>query len=222
VTNDGVDNGRAPRGHRAEADPRMAPLEEAHMPEDTRQLLAELGPRSSMRIFRTLARHPRLLERWFHFGKYIAMESMLPSCDRESVVLRIGWLCASRYELAAHLPIAHAAGLMPESLARIFTDATASGPARDAVLLRAADELCRHADLSDRTWHALLDCFDTRQVLDLIFTVGQYQLVSMLANALRLVPEESPPGLPEALPTAFERRKARAMTAGGDRTREPG
>src|SRR6266508_4352870 len=38
--------------------------------------------------------------------------------------------------------------------------------------------------ISDAVWDALAATYDTRQLLDLIFTVGQYNLVSMALNTL--------------------------------------
>jgi alkylhydroperoxidase family enzyme len=56
--------------------------------------------------------------------------------------------------------------------------------AADAALLRAADELLEDAFISDETWQALAGRFETEQLIDVIFTVGQYNLVSMALNTL--------------------------------------
>ena len=54
----------------------------------------------------------------------------------------------------------------------------------DATLLRATDELHADAFLSDATWKALAERYDTQQIIDLIFAIGQYNLVSMALNSL--------------------------------------
>ncbi|HEY8492564.1 MAG TPA: carboxymuconolactone decarboxylase family protein, partial [Myxococcota bacterium] len=64
----------------------------------------------------------------------------------------------------------------------------------DRALLRAVDELHGDAFVSDPTWAALTRHFSTQQILDLIFAVGQYQLVSMALNTLGVQPDS--PGLP--------------------------
>lgn len=53
----------------------------------------------------------------------------------------------------------------------------------EAVLLRAADELHESANITDETWRALADVYDTHQLLEVPFTVGQYRLVSMVLNS---------------------------------------
>jgi alkylhydroperoxidase family enzyme len=67
----------------------------------------------------------------------------------------------------------------------------------DAVLLRAADELHRDAIISDATWNALSQRYDTKQLMDVITTVGQYNLVSWTLNSLGVQLEEGVPGFPE-------------------------
>jgi alkylhydroperoxidase family enzyme len=49
-------------------------------------------------------------------------------------------------------------------------------------LLRAADELVRDHFLSNATWQALATERSTEQLVDLVFAVGQYTLVSMALN----------------------------------------
>jgi hypothetical protein len=52
----------------------------------------------------------------------------------------------------------------------------------DAHLLRAVDELHKDAFVSDQTWTALSERYNTKQLMDVVFAVGQYQLVSMALN----------------------------------------
>ena len=48
----------------------------------------------------------------------------------------------------------------------------------------AVDELHEQALVSDTTWQALAERYDIQQLMDVIFTVGQYNLVSMALNTL--------------------------------------
>ncbi len=49
----------------------------------------------------------------------------------------------------------------------------------DSALLRAADELHAGAFISDASWETLSERYNTEQLMDLVFPVGQYTLVSM-------------------------------------------
>jgi alkylhydroperoxidase family enzyme len=55
---------------------------------------------------------------------------------------------------------------------------------RDAALIRAADELHSDSFISDSTWRTLSITWNTQQLIDIIFTVGQYHTVSMALNTL--------------------------------------
>ncbi|HYM02842.1 MAG TPA: hypothetical protein VET85_07840, partial [Stellaceae bacterium] len=52
----------------------------------------------------------------------------------------------------------------------------------EAALLRAVDELHADACIADETWAALGQHLDTAQLMDLVFTVGNYTTVSMALN----------------------------------------
>ena len=47
----------------------------------------------------------------------------------------------------------------------------------------AADELHTNAKVSDATWAALSARYTTQQLMDTVFAVGQYTLVSMALNS---------------------------------------
>jgi 4-carboxymuconolactone decarboxylase len=171
--------------------PRVAPLPVAEMDAEIRERLGD-GP--VLNIFRTLANHPKLMKRWLVFGNHVLGRSTLPPRERELVILRIGWLCRSAYEWGQHVGIALGSGLSQAEIDRIPSGADAAGWSElERALLRATDELHADAFISNATWAALAAHLDTQQLMDLIFTVGQYNLVSMALNSLGVQPE---PGLP--------------------------
>lgn len=171
---------------------RIAPLSLADADEQTRALLQPLtevrgADTRLLNVFGTLGHHPELLRHWLVFAGYLLSKSTLPPRLRELVVLRVGWRCHSPYEWGQHVWVGRRAGVTDADLARIGTGPDADGwsdPERAA--LRAADELVDRHTLSDTTWQALAVCFTTPQVLDLVFLVGQYQLVSSALNACRV------------------------------------
>lgn len=165
-------------------EPRVAPIADDEMTSEQRELLSK-GNLARLNIFRTLVRHPELFRRWLVFGNHVLLQSTLAPRERELVILRTGHLCRAAYEIHHHTAIGKAAGLTDDEIAR-----TAHGPsatewsAIDRALLTAADELHAQQRLSDATWQALCARYDTKQVMDLIFTIGQYTLVAMALNSL--------------------------------------
>ncbi len=176
--------------------PRIEPLPEELWEDEAKELLprAQMHGRT-LNIFKTLAAHPRLLKRWMVFGNHVLFRSTLPPRERELVILRIGWLCEAEYEWGQHVLIGKQAGLTADEIARIKLGADAEGWSEfDATLLRAVDELHKEACISDATWQVLAARYNTQQLLDLVFAIGQYNLVSMVLNTLGVQLDEGIPG----------------------------
>lgn len=170
------------------ATPRIAPRTDDEMDEDTRRLLGVtkggVGAGRVLNIFRTLAAHPKLLERWLVFGTHVLLKSSLPARERELAILRVGWKCRSEYEWGQHVAIGRASGLGDDEIRRIAAGPEAPGwNALDTAILRGADELVDDHCLSDATWNALAAHWSTEQLVDFVFAVGQYTLVSMALNS---------------------------------------
>ena len=85
----------------------------------------------------------------------------------------------------------------PKDIERIRKGPDAPGwSADDRALLRATDELRADAFVTDATWAELSRRWSTQQLMDLVFTVGQYNLVSMALNTFGVQPEPGLPRLP--------------------------
>ncbi len=174
-------------------EPRLQPLPRDQWDEETRALLGD----NALNVFATFAHHPKLMKRWLVFGNHVLAKSSLPARDRELLILRTGWNCRAPYEWAQHVAIARSIGITDDEVARVAEGPGAEGwTEADALVLRAADEL--HADqaLTDATYMALASRFDVQQLLDLVFTVGQYTLVSMALNAFRAERDDDVTGVP--------------------------
>ena len=177
-------------------EPRVAPLAEGEWDEEIDGLLRAGG--EPLNIFKTLAHHPKLLKRWLVFGAHVLSKSTLPPRDREIAILRVGWLCQAEYEFGQHTVIGRASGISDEEIRRITEGPDAPGWSEfDATLLRATDELVRDSFIGDATWRALGERYDVQQRIDLVFCVGQYNLVSMALNTLGVQLDEGVPGFPD-------------------------
>ena len=165
-------------------EPRINPVEEPDWTESQRDLLGPQVMRGRIQnIFLTLANHEALAKRWMVFANHILHKSKLSPRDREILILRIGWLCQSGYEWGQHVLIGQKAGLSDLEIEAIKVGPSdRSWGTQDAWLLTAVDELRADAFITDETWRALASYYSQQQLMDLVFTVGQYQLVSMALN----------------------------------------
>jgi len=172
---------------------RLAPTTEEDWDDETRSTLDALG---RLNIFRVLAHHPKLLKRWLVFGGHVLNKSTLPARERELVILRVGWRCGSEYEFGQHTLIGRREGVTDDEVARLTVDALDGWSPRDAALLAATDELLAEHRVSDATWEALTADWSTQQVMDLVFTVGQYSLTCMALNTFDVALDPGVPGFP--------------------------
>ncbi len=167
---------------------RVEPVAPGDCDDETRELLERFAAYNDgvvMNVLSTLAHHPKLLKRWTVFGNHVMGGSTLPPRERELAILRTGVLARSEYEWLQHVAIARRVGCTDEEIARVFEGPNAHGwSADDRAVLMAADELMADQFISDDTWEALSQRWSVQQCIDLVFTVGQYCLVSMALNTL--------------------------------------
>ncbi len=171
--------------------PRIAPLEpdtwDAALHEQlTGNRPAEMGDKVApvFNIFKTLANHPALASRFLRWGDQILFQSSLSPRDRELAILRVGWLARAAYEFGHHVDIAlKHAGMTAADIELAKAGPVAGSQAPDDVLLRAVDELIADHFITDATWAALAARYSEVQLIDLVFTVGQYSMVSMALNS---------------------------------------
>jgi 4-carboxymuconolactone decarboxylase len=149
-------------------------------------------------ILGIFAWHPALTKAFLPFNNHL-FASTLTARDREMVTVRTGWLRRGEYEWAQHVRMARNAGLSDEEVDAISVgpDSAVWGP-RDAALLRAVDEIVADRYIGDETWKRLAEHLDRKQLMDLVFTIGNYDLLAMAFNTfgLRLDPGLAgfPPG----------------------------
>ncbi|HET7653315.1 MAG TPA: carboxymuconolactone decarboxylase family protein [Acidimicrobiales bacterium] len=176
--------------------PRLAPLPPPEWPASMRDALAALRPPNprhpfperrddrpkGLNVLGTLARHPELTRAFHTFNGHVLFATTLTPRQRELVVLRVAAVRAADYEWAQHAVLAGDAGITDDEVARIHAGAIGVDDAwspLEAALLRAVDELVADALVSDQTWTTLASELDDRQLMDVVFTVGAYDLLAM-------------------------------------------
>ena len=173
--------------------PRIAPLAPAEWPAGMRDALAPLRPPNprhaltrsegrpkGLNVLGTFARYPELARAFMTFNGHVLFATTLTPRQRELLVLRVAALRDSAYEWAQHAVIAGDNGIDEEEVARVATGPDAPGwSPLDRAMLRAVDELVHDATITDTTWAVLSGSFDDQQLLDLVFTVGAYEVLAM-------------------------------------------
>jgi 4-carboxymuconolactone decarboxylase len=147
-----------------------------------------------LNIFRVMMNHPDLTRRWTVFAGHVLRKQTLPVRERELLILRIGWLNQAEYEWAQHVEIAKRGGITEAEIERVKAGPAAGWNAHETALLQAADDLFENSVVSDRIWAALAAKYSTEQMMDVVFTVGQYNLVSWALNSFGVPLDDFLPG----------------------------
>jgi len=172
-----------------EHDGRIAVPDSSELREDVAQLLPLIAPpgREPARTMAILARQPDLLSPFLAWAAALALQAVLSHRAHELLALRAASNCRSDFEWGEHAEYARAAGLTDEEIDRVArpvvdTDWSES----ERALLHAVDELTSGFDVSGSTWSQLERHFAPAALVEILFVVGQYTMLSMVANAAGL------------------------------------
>ncbi|TPQ17299.1 carboxymuconolactone decarboxylase family protein [Streptomyces sporangiiformans] len=165
---------------------RVLPVDEAGLQEKT---LASLAPYRDQdgriyTIWATLAHHEDALRRFLVFSNHVLGKNTLPLKSRELMILRIAARAQAAYEWDQHVRIARRAGLSDETILDAATGAWDKLDALDQILLAATDSLIDRQGVDDELWDRLQAELGVEQVIDVLYTVGQYLTIATVINTL--------------------------------------
>lgn len=146
-----------------------------------------------LKLFRTVARNPRVLQRLMAGG--LLDKGSITLRQRELMILRTTARCGAEYEWGVHVAaFADKAGIAEAEWRATATDGDpGSWSTEDRLILRLADALYDTHGVDDILWNDLRRAFDDAQLVELIMLAGQYHGVSFLINALRIEHEAGAP-----------------------------
>jgi alkylhydroperoxidase family enzyme len=166
-------------------EPRIPPLDPKEWTPELRKRFDPNGSgQRAANVFVTFVRNPPGDRLRGGVTGHILNSTTLSVRQRETLLMRIGVLCRSEYEWAAHSRLGRRAGMTDADVARIVAGPeSGGGDPIETALLRATDELYRDDRVSAETWAALAAALDTKQLLDVLIAVGGYRAVSMAINS---------------------------------------
>jgi 4-carboxymuconolactone decarboxylase len=139
------------------------------------------------------ANHPPLAKAWLAYNQVLTRGAIDPIL-REVIILRTAHNFRSEYEWSMHMEICrHHLGMRPDHFEAIQKGPeSAFWPALERDCLRAVDQLCFDHDIDDALWNALAARFDQQHMMELLFLVGSYALLSWVLHTARLPLETRP------------------------------
>jgi alkylhydroperoxidase family enzyme len=167
----------------ARIDPAAPPL-----PDDVQEAIdAVMRGNPPLVLFTTLARDPRLLQKFFSGG--LLDRGNLTIRQREIVIDRVTATCGAEYEWGVHVSIyAEKAGLDRAQIASL----TSGGPddecwsEEERLLIRLCDSLHGSCAVDDELWTELAALHTEEALIELLMLAGFYRTVSYLVKGLKL------------------------------------
>lgn len=155
------------------------------------RLLGWVNGSDGIRVIQHFAWNRRLAHWYVPFAATLVPGTSLPRVDVEYATLRTAWNVGCKYEWWHHVTLSAAAGLSDDDILRVSDGPDASGwSPRHSALVRAVDELGANRAIGDETWVELRSHYQERQLVELCFVVGHYEMLAMLLNSVGVVPEK--------------------------------
>lgn len=179
--------------------PRLSPASPGHADGQTKEVFERLAhlARPTNPVFGTLMLNPVLAETYMPFSDYLKNHGVLSRRDRELLILRTAWNCGADYQWVAHVRHATKAGITDREVERVTRGAAdPEWDADDSAILRAVDELFQDHRIRSDTWDRLRARLDAAAMVELLMLVGNYQMLGLLTNTVRVAPEERTPDFP--------------------------
>lgn len=167
----------------------MVPPDRAELDPETNGLLAlAVTPGGdTAETIAVLAHNPKLVGPFLGWAGALHLDGVLSARHHEILALRTAHNCGSAYEWQEHRGWAERAGLTEADMGAVARRGDLTDPVEIA-LVDAADELHATSDLADLTRQSLLDALGEPGLVEAVMVVGQYTMLSMLANATGLAP----------------------------------
>jgi 4-carboxymuconolactone decarboxylase len=139
---------------------------------------------SKSNVIMMLARHPDLARAWLTYNKQLLTQPLIPARLREIAILRVAAIHRSEYEWVQHVMLAKRVGMVDSEIAAIRAgDYGDRFDELESFTLAAVDQMLTTHAVDDATWAGLARHLDQKQLLELMFVIGTYSLLSLVFNA---------------------------------------
>jgi alkylhydroperoxidase family enzyme len=118
--------------------------------------------------------------------------SSLEHRHRQILILRCAYVWRSGYVWSQHVVMSKRFGvLVDDEISALAVDnQEGSWTPFEQALIGACDETRTHGEIADSVWAVLAEALSEVQLIDLVFTIGQYALISTALRSLRVELDE--------------------------------
>lgn len=151
-----------------------------------------LGRNEVPDVIKLLAINSSLFWPWLHFASKLMPYGKLPHRISELVILRVAWLCRSRYEWGQHIEIGQRrAQLSDQDIYNVTKGYIAFQDEKEKAIILACDQLILEHSIEQENWEILQRHLTSSQQIELQMLIGHYSMLAGVINSSGIQLEES-------------------------------
>jgi alkylhydroperoxidase family enzyme len=137
-------------------------------------------------LFEMQLYNPAIADGWLRLGSAVRFNSELDDATRELAICLVARTTGAEYEWRAHRRIALEQGFSEAALDSILDWRKGEFDERQRAVLALTEELTRNVAVQDATFDAAKAQLSPRQVMELVTTVGYYNMVARFLVGLEI------------------------------------
>jgi alkylhydroperoxidase family enzyme len=144
-------------------------------------------------IYKAMLGSPKGLAAFGALASHIRFDSKLGQRLSELAILMVGYATRQPYEWSHHVEIARRFGVKDEDIRGLMEEGEGRNSKLDPLakaVVRASKEMTEDSVVSDATFAALRQGLDEERVVDLVITIGFYNAVVRVLDALQIDVED--------------------------------
>lgn len=152
---------------------------------------------SVLHLYQMLLHSPPVAEGWLGYLTAIRQKSILSPALRELVIMRVAAINGAPYEAEQHAPIALKEGVTQGQLDDLAAwESSSRYSAEQRAVLTLTDGMTRQVQVPAPALAAVRAFLNDREVVELVATVGAYNMVSRFLEALDIHSKDERAGSP--------------------------
>jgi 4-carboxymuconolactone decarboxylase len=161
------------------------PTDSAEAQAMVEQIRKERGGRFP-HLFHMQLYNPAIVDGWLRLGTAVRFKSELDDATRELAICLVARTTGAEYEWRAHKRIAMEQGFSEAALEAIRDWRSGEFDERQRAVLELTEQLTKDVDVSDTAFDAARKHLSPRQLVELVTTVGYYNMVARFLVGLRI------------------------------------
>jgi alkylhydroperoxidase family enzyme len=141
-----------------------------------------------LNLFRMQLHNPDIAEAWLSLGSAVRFKSELDAATRELAICEVASLCRAEYEWRAHRRIAEQEGVSDQVLSALpnWQAAETLFDRKQRAVLALAQKLTDSVEVDDATFDAVREFLSPRALVELVVTIGYYNMVARFLVGLQI------------------------------------